>query len=154
VAELAAHLDVSRPSVHSRLHTLTDSGLLRVGALVDAVEVDDLTVALVGLTFRDFDMENKLRQIVALEQVSWAAVVTGLYDIVCEVVTTGGMAGLHDFINEGLKSLGAVRSTEGFIIMKWRNQGSTVPPGAPLRAPSLTAPSRVLSGGNQGHGAA
>jgi Lrp/AsnC family transcriptional regulator for asnA, asnC and gidA len=93
VAELAARLDVSRPTVHSRLHTLTDSGLLRVGALVDAVEVDDLTVALVGLTIRDFDVENKLRQIVALEQVSWAAVVTGLYDIVCEVVTTGGMAG-------------------------------------------------------------
>lgn len=133
VAELAARLGVSRPTVHSRLRNLKESGLLRVGGLVDAVAVEELTVALVGLAFREFDLEDKLSRIAALEQVSWAAVVTGRYDVICEVVTTGGMAGLYDFVNEGLKTVGGIRSTETFIVMKARDHWASVPAGT-LRA--------------------
>ena len=58
-----------------------------------------------------------VERVAALDEVSWAAVVTGRYDI-AEVVTTDGMNGLYEFLNGTLQKLGGVESSEVFVVMK------------------------------------
>jgi Lrp/AsnC family transcriptional regulator, regulator for asnA, asnC and gidA len=129
VAETAVLTGVSRPTVASRVRSLAADGVLRVAGLVDAFAVRGLTTALVGLTLDKYRLDEKLEQIAALDEVVWAAVVTGRYDIVVEVVTDQGMAGLYGFLTDSLQKVGGIDSSEMFVVMKARNKWSLLPAG-------------------------
>lgn len=125
-AELAG---VSRPTVAARVKSLVDSGVLRFAALVDASRAGGLTVGLVGIKLEGHALEETVTKVAALDDVSWAAVVTGRYDIVAQVVTDGGMEGLYRFVNAGLNSVGGIASSEMFVVMKATGKWSSLPPG-------------------------
>jgi Lrp/AsnC family transcriptional regulator for asnA, asnC and gidA len=122
LAEAAERAGVSTPTVRSRLRNLVDHGVIRIAGLIDPFRVKGLTVALVGLTLDKYKLAEKLEQIAGLDEVSWAAVVTGRYDIVAEVVTAEGMAGFYDFLNVSLQNVGGIRSSEMFVVMKASNK--------------------------------
>jgi Lrp/AsnC family transcriptional regulator for asnA, asnC and gidA len=129
LADAAERAGVSTPTARSRLRNLIDHGVLRVAGLVDPFRAKGLTVALVGLTLDKYKLEEKLEQIAGLDEVSWAAVVTGRYDIVAEIVTTDGMAGFYDFLNVSLQKVGGIRSSEMFVVMKASNKWVLLPRG-------------------------
>lgn len=103
--------------------------MIRIAGLIDPFRVKELTVALVGLTLDKHKLEEKLEQIGNLDAVSWAAVVTGRYDIVAEVVTSEGMAGLYDFLSISLQNVGGIRASEMFVVMKASNKWVLPPRG-------------------------
>jgi len=127
VAEIAARLGVSTPTVRTRLRALLSAGVLRVAGLVDASETPELTTAIVGLTLERFNLEEMVERLAALDQVNWAAVCTGRYDIIAEVVTPDGMNGLYDFLNESVQRLGGVQSSEMFVVMKSTHKWQLLP---------------------------
>ncbi len=129
VAESASRAGVSTPTVRSRVRHLVEAGVLRVAGLIDPFETRGLTVALIGLTLDKYRLEEKLGQIADLDEVSWAAVVTGRYDIVVEVVTEEGMSGLYTFLNESLQRVGGIRSSEMFVVMKAQHKWTVLPAG-------------------------
>jgi Lrp/AsnC family transcriptional regulator, regulator for asnA, asnC and gidA len=129
LADAAARAGVSRPTAASRLKALLAGGALRVGGLVSAVDVDGLTIALIGLTLDKYRLDEKLEQIAGLDEVSWAAVVTGRYDIIVEVVTEDGMAGLYRFLTVSLQEVGGIGSSEMFVVMKARDKWVQLPAG-------------------------
>ena len=129
LAGLAQRAGVSRPTAASRIRCLTNEGVMRVAAVVDAFRLRGLTVALVGLTVDKHRLDEKVEQIAALPEVTWAAVVTGRYDIMAEVVTEDGMQGLYDFLNVSLREVGGITASEMFVVMKAHNRWMVLPEG-------------------------
>jgi Lrp/AsnC family transcriptional regulator for asnA, asnC and gidA len=128
VADVARRAEVSRPTVAARLRSLVGDGAIRVAALVDPFTLPDMTVALVGLTLDKYLLEEKIEQISQLDEVSWAAVVTGRYDIIVEVATQDGMGGLYRFLTQSLQTVGGIQSSEMFVVMKARRKWSLLAP--------------------------
>ena len=127
LADLALKAGVSRPTVAARLKALMSDGSLRVAGLVDAFQAKGLTTAFVGLTVDKHRLDEKVEQIAALPEATWAAVVTGRYDIMAEVATEEGMNGLYDFLNVSLREVGGINSSEMFVVMKARNRWTLLP---------------------------
>lgn len=128
-AEVAQRVGVSRPTVAARLRNLLAGGVLKVAGLINVVELKGMTIGLVGLTLDAYTLEEKLQEIGDLAEVNWAAVVTGRYDIICEVVTEDGMVGLYRFLTESLVRVGGISSSEMFVVMRARNKWTTLPSG-------------------------
>ena len=126
-SEIAVRLGISTPTVRGRLRQLVAAGVLRVAAVVNASETPELTIAIVGLSLERYNLDEMVERMAALDEVSWAAVVTGRYDIIAEVVSTDGMNGLYDFLNASLQKLGGVQSSEVFVVMKASHKWMLVP---------------------------
>jgi Lrp/AsnC family transcriptional regulator, regulator for asnA, asnC and gidA len=129
VGALAKALAITAPTVRSRLKALTASKRVRIAALVDAGLARGLTVALVGICLDTYQLDAKLEEVAALDQVHWAAVVTGKYDIMAEVVSADGMAGLHRFLSQELYKIGEIKSSETFVVMTSRRKWLLLPSG-------------------------
>ena len=119
VGDLAAELDVSAPTVRSRMKSLEASGMLKVGSQIDASRYPELIVALIGLNVQSCGhLDDILEKLAALEPVTWAAVVTGRYDVMVEAVVRGGMADLYHITTDLIPTVGNVVKSETFVIMK------------------------------------
>lgn len=130
VSSLAQELQVTGPTVRSRMKNLLRSGVMKVLGLLDVSRTNDLTVALVGICLQSHQqLGQKLDEIAALDRVNWAAVVTGRYDLVVEIVLAEGMNDLYAFLDEDLSSIGGVLSSESFVVMKAKNKWIPLPRG-------------------------
>ncbi|MGE4504362.1 MAG: Lrp/AsnC family transcriptional regulator [Desulfovibrionaceae bacterium] len=128
--QLAEELGVTGPTVRTRLKALLAGGICRVSALVDPFHVKGLTVALVGMTIHSHEqLGQKLDQVSTLPDVSWAAVVTGRYDIIAEVVLGEEVGELFRFMDEDLAGVGGIASSESFVVMKARRKWLCLPRG-------------------------
>ena len=128
--ELARDLGVTAPTVRSRLKALLADGAMRIAALVNPSRVKGLTVALVGITVTSHrDLGDKLNRIAALPAVHWAAVVTGRYDILVEVVLSEDIGDLYRFMDQDLSGIGGIASSETFVVMKARRKWLLLPSG-------------------------
>jgi Lrp/AsnC family transcriptional regulator for asnA, asnC and gidA len=83
----------------------------------------------VGIQLETYQLETKLEEISALDQVVWACVVTGQYDIIVEVISVDGMVGLHNFLSEKLYKVGGIKSSETFVVMKSKRKWILLPRG-------------------------
>lgn len=129
--EAARRLGLSAPTVRSRLKGLLARGAMRIAALVDPARVKDLTIALVAVTLQSHQqLDEKLEAISRLDKVSWAAVVTGRYDIMVEVVLSDDIADLYRFLNEDLGKVGGINASESFVVMKAKRKWTLLPAGA------------------------
>lgn len=134
MAECADKLGVTAPTVRSRLRNLVSSGVLRLAAMIDPFRVHGMTLAMVCLTLQSHEeLDSKLEQIGNLEMVNWAAVVTGRYDIIVEVVLTDDIADLYRFMHQDLSKIGGISSSESFIIMKGKRKWTLLPPNVRTR---------------------
>jgi Lrp/AsnC family transcriptional regulator for asnA, asnC and gidA len=121
--KIAEQLNITPPTVRSRVENLINTGLLRIAGLVNAFKAEFLTTAIVGINLEMHqELDQKIEQISNLEQVHWAAVVTGKYDIIVEIVTAEGIRGLYRFLIEDLPRIGGIRSTESFTVMKAKHK--------------------------------
>ncbi len=130
VGDLANRLNVTAPTVRSRIKNLEEAGLLKVSGLVDTDRHEQLITALVGMNIRSHGKLGEILEKVArLEHVTWAAVVTGRYDIVAEVVVTGGPQELYRFTTDVIPKVGTVVRSETFVILKSKNNWVRLPKG-------------------------
>ena len=128
VGDIAARLGVTAPTIRSRIGSLIHSGILRIAGLLNASKLKGLTTAIIGICLeRQQLLDEKVEQISNLRQVHWAAVVTGHYDIIVEVVLPDGMPGLYQFLTEDLPRLGDIRSSESFVVMKAKHKWILIP---------------------------
>jgi len=127
--KIGDHLNITSPTVRSRLKTLTDAAVLKIAGLIDAYKTRGLTTAFVGIRLDTYQLDTKLEEISALDQVVWACVVTGQYDIIVEVISVEGMVGLHRFLSEKLYKVGGIKSSETFVVMKSKRKWILLPKG-------------------------
>jgi Lrp/AsnC family transcriptional regulator for asnA, asnC and gidA len=129
--ELAEGLGVTAPTIRARMKNMIGQGLLRVAGLVDPFRVKGLSVALVGIKLMSqMQLDEKLEEISRLPDVNWAAVVTGRYDILVELVTSEDIGDLYNFLDKTLSAVGGIASSESFVVMKARRKWIPLPKGA------------------------
>lgn len=126
---LAEKLDISNPTVNTRMKQLINSGVLKIAGLVDIFRAKGLIMALVAVGVEDDSrLDETLTKISELEDVHSAYAVTGRYDIFAEVVFHGDMEELYLFMSQRLPSLENIGSSESFVIMKAKKKWILLPP--------------------------
>ena len=110
IGELAKKLNITTPTIRSRIKILEEKGLFKVSGLID-------------------QMDQIMDKISRLPNVAWAGVVAGRYDIVAEVVCVGGKDELYQFTTETILKIGNVVRSETFIFMKSRQNWLRLPKG-------------------------
>ncbi|MFW2367225.1 MAG: Lrp/AsnC family transcriptional regulator [Desulforhopalus sp.] len=130
VKKLVEKLDISNPTINSRMKNLIKSGVLRIAGLVDIFSTKGLIMALVAIRVKDDSkLDDTLTQISDLDNVHSAIAVTGRYDIFAEVVFTGEMGALYDFMSQKLPALENIGSSESFVVMKAKKKWLLLPSG-------------------------
>jgi len=130
IGEMAKKLNVTSPTIRSRIKGLEKNGIFKVSGLIDPNHHQEMITALVAMSVRSAgEMDQILDKIVCLPNVAWAGVVTGRYDIVAEVVCVGGKDELYRFTTETILTMGNVLRSETFIIMKSSNNWLRLPDG-------------------------
>ncbi len=127
--KIGEQLKVSTPTVRSRLKALMNSGAFKISGLIDSFKTRGITTALVGIRLDTYNLNEKLEEISNLDHVHWAAVVTGRYDVIADIVSTDGTRGLNDFLTEKLYKVGGIKSSEAFVVMKAKRKWVLLPPG-------------------------
>lgn len=118
-AHIADRLDVTTPTVRSRMKALVAAGVMRVAGLVNLSALPELTTALIGINIESRgQLNSQLEALTALKPVHWAAVVTGRFDVIAEVIVKGGMEDLYRFTSMDLPAIGRVTHCETFLVMR------------------------------------
>jgi Lrp/AsnC family transcriptional regulator, regulator for asnA, asnC and gidA len=130
IGKLAKKLNVTAPTVRSRIKILEEKGLFKVSGLVDPSRHKNMMTAIVAMSILSKgQMDQIMDKISRLPNVAWAGVVAGRYDIIAEVVCAGGKDDLYQFTTETILKIGNVVRSETFIIMKSRENWLRLPEG-------------------------
>ncbi len=117
--EMAKRLEVSAPTIRSRVKILEKNGLFKVSGVVDPSRHEDMITALVAMNIEsNGQMDKIITNISQLPNVAWVGVVAGRYDVIAEVFCVGGQDELYRFTTETILKIGNVVRSETFIIMK------------------------------------
>ncbi len=129
-ARIAEGLNVTTPTVRSRMKALVKAGILKVAGLVNLAALPELTTALIGINIESRgQLNSQLEKLTTLKPVHWAAVVTGRFDIIAEVIVKGGMEELYTFTSIDLPAIGRVTHCETFVVMRSSRKWMVTPEG-------------------------
>jgi len=130
IGDMTARLNVTAPTIRSRIKNLEKSGLLKVSGIIDPNQHPQMVTALVAMNIRSHGkMDQILEKIAHLPNVVWAGVITGRYDIIAEVICVEGKDELYRFTTNTILKIGNVVRSETFIIMKSRDNWLCLPKG-------------------------
>ena len=128
IGEMTKKLNVTAPTIRSRIKNLEEKGLFIVSGLIDPDQHHEMITALVAISVRaSEEMDRLLDKISQLPNVAWAAVVTGRYDIMAQVICVKGKEELYRFTTETILKMGHIIRTETFILMRSRNNWIRLP---------------------------
>jgi Lrp/AsnC family transcriptional regulator for asnA, asnC and gidA len=127
--EIAKNLDVSAPTIQSRVRSLIERNILKVAGMVNPFRVKDMLVAIIAIRVDDNGkMGQVIDQLMEFENVSWAIAVTGRYDIFAEVVVTEGIEWMFKFYEQEMSKLDGVSHAESFMVTHTRRKWTLLPP--------------------------
>jgi Lrp/AsnC family transcriptional regulator for asnA, asnC and gidA len=130
IGEMAKKLNVTAPTIRSRIKILEEKGLFKVSGLFDPSRHKNMITALVAMSILSKgQMDQIMDKISRLPNVAWAGVVAGRYDIIAEVVCLGGKDELYQFTTQTILKIGNVVRSETFIIMNSRQNWLRLPVG-------------------------
>jgi Lrp/AsnC family transcriptional regulator for asnA, asnC and gidA len=128
IGEMAKELKVTSPTIRNRIKDLEKNGIFRVSGIIDPSKHKKMITALVAINVQSHGkMDQILENISQLSNVVWVGVVTGRYDIIAEVICTGGKDELYRFTTETILKMGNVIRSETYIIMKSRHNWVRLP---------------------------
>ncbi len=116
-AQIAQQLNVSPGMIRVRYNRLVEMGLLRVAAITNPLQMGYSTMAMIGIRTDGTHMLEVAKKVSAFDEVIYLIVVSGRFDIMCEVVCRDHADLLH-FLTEKLYKVTGVRETESFMHLK------------------------------------
>jgi len=126
VNQLADKLQVSPPTVRTRLRSLIEKNVLKIVGLLNLSERPELISAIVGINANaQGHLDELMQKIGELPFVSSVSVVTGRFDLIVEVLVAGDVQDLYRFTSELLPRVagpGVVSRSETFVVMKSHNK--------------------------------
>jgi Lrp/AsnC family transcriptional regulator for asnA, asnC and gidA len=114
---LAKRIKVDQVTIRRRLKRLTESGVLRLGALVDYSKLGPSLNALFAFNVGPGNVDSVLQQVSELQHISWVSAVTGRFDVIAL-----GRFSSHDelteFVHKDLSSIKGLLRSETFVFLR------------------------------------
>jgi Lrp/AsnC family transcriptional regulator for asnA, asnC and gidA len=130
IGEMAKKLNVTAPTIRSRMKGLEKNGKFKVSGLIDPERHQEVVTALIAMNIRsEGKMDQVLDKIASLPNVAWVGVVAGRYDIMAEIICEDGKEELYRFTTNTILKMGNVLRSETFIFMKSKNNWLVLPKG-------------------------
>ncbi|WP_203136228.1 Lrp/AsnC family transcriptional regulator [Microbacterium sp. JZ31] len=119
-AEVGKAVGLSEAAVRQRVQRLMDSGVMQIVAVTDPLQMGFLRQAMIGVRVSG-DTRTIADQIAEIPDVIYVVLTAGSFDLLVEVVAEDDEK-LLDVLNDRIRSLEGVASTETFVYLKLRKQ--------------------------------
>ena len=114
---LAKKVNVDQVTVRRRLKKLIESGVIRLGVLVDYSRIGPSLHVLFALNIDSNDVDSVLQEVGKLQQISWVTSVTGRFDALA-LARFSSYDELGDFIHNDLQPIKGLLRTESFMFLR------------------------------------
>ncbi len=114
---LAEKIKVDQVTIRRRLKKLIESGILRLGALVDYSKIGPSLHVLFALNVNSDNVDSVLQAIGELPQISWVSSVTGRFDLIA-LARFSSQDEMAEFVHEDLRSIKGLQSSEAFVFLR------------------------------------
>ena len=116
-AALARQLSVSPATVRRRLKRLTQSGVLRITALVDPDKMGTPIIAIIAMNLMRDKLESATQLLASKPEIKFLSTTTGRFDImICTWFHS--TKELTNFVQKDLAQLPGLKDTETFICLQ------------------------------------
>ena len=122
-ASIGKAVGLSEAAVRQRVQRLIDAGVIQIVAVTDPLQLGFRRQALIGISVEG-DVRDVAAKIVPLPEVDYVVMCAGSFDLLVEVVCEGDERLLH-ILNDSIRSVPGVRSTETFMYLKLAKQTYT-----------------------------
>ena len=119
---IAEELSITENTVRARVNKLIDEGVLQISGLIDPESIPGLQVVMMGVKLKTLDLERKAQEFSHLRGVISAAVVTGRYDLIVQLILSDeeGLS-LLDFFKKELVKISEILEVETFVVYQSHN---------------------------------
>ena len=115
--KIAKSLQVSEGTIRNRVARLLERGILKLEARVDPFAFPHKISAIVGVTLKERDHEQKMKEIEKIPYVTSVWNATGRYDLFFELMVDS-LDDLNDVLfRHDLKNIGDIAITETFVTL-------------------------------------
>ncbi len=119
--KIAKAINTSEETVRRRRERLLGSGDMRIVCIPDPSLLGYGTQALIGLSADVASVDAVAVELAGIDEVTWVAITTGLYDIMIWVVTRS-TATLKTLLGERIGAIKGVQRSETFVSLKHRKE--------------------------------
>lgn len=119
-AEVGRAVGLSEAAVRQRVQRLTDSGAMQIVAVTDPLQLGFARQAMVGIKVAG-DTRVVADALADVPGVTYVVLTAGSFDLLIEVVCASDDE-LITLLNDHIRNLEGVASTETFVYLKLRNQ--------------------------------
>jgi Lrp/AsnC family transcriptional regulator for asnA, asnC and gidA len=120
---IAEEVGLSEAAVRRRVQRLRESGVIQIVAVTDPLQLGFTRQALVGIQ-AEGDVRQIAAKVVAIPEVDYVVMCAGSFDLLAEVVCEDDDSLLR-LLNDSIRSISGVRSTETFLYLKLAKQTYT-----------------------------
>lgn len=122
-AALATVVGLSEAAVRQRVQRLLDSGVMQIVAVTDPLRLGFARQVMVGIKVEG-DIRPVADALAAITEIDYVVICAGGYDLLVELVCTDDDA-LIRLLNDTIRTIPGVRSTETFVYLKLAKQTYT-----------------------------
>ena len=115
--EIAKQLQISEGTVRKRVARLTECQVIQIVGLIDPGRLGFDAPAIIGVSVDPPQLEAAAKQIATFPEVSYLIMVSGLFDLIVEVLCKD-RADLVQFLNKKLHQVPGVNSTQTFLTLQ------------------------------------
>ncbi|OIQ88451.1 regulatory protein AsnC [mine drainage metagenome] len=119
-ASIGRAVGLSEAAVRQRVQRLIDTGVMQIVAVTDPTQVGFSRQAMIGIRASG-DLRTLADSLAALAEVDYVVICAGGFDLLIEVVCEDD-AHLLEVLDERVRSLPGVQTTETFVYLKLRKQ--------------------------------
>jgi len=117
---IAEALSLTENTIRSRVNKLIEEDILKFSGSVQIDALAGHNLLYLGIKLKSMDLQHKALEFSKLKGVVSAAIVTGRYDIILQVLL-GHDYNLLEFITEQVAKIEDVQTVESFIVYKGYN---------------------------------
>jgi Lrp/AsnC family transcriptional regulator for asnA, asnC and gidA len=120
---IAEEVGLSEAAVRRRVQRLRETGVIQIVAVTDPLQLGFTRQALVGVRVEG-DVQAVAAKVMALAEVDYVVMCAGSFDLLAEVVCEDDERLLR-LLNDSIRSIPGVRTTETFVYLKLAKQTYT-----------------------------